>query len=214
MIFFTGDKHLGHAKILYHRDRPYKNVEEMDEELIWQHNNRVGHNDTVYDLGDVTLLGHKDAAYYFSRLRGRIKVLANPSHHDRRWLRWAMSNSAPPNQFVSASGHPVELLPPIVLLEFGEYSANGHDKAIVLCHFPLAQWERKHYGAWHLHAHCHGSFSPGGLSLDVGIDAMAHNFHYAPISQDEVANILQAREREMAKQADFSANYANGTAYD
>jgi len=45
----------------------------------------------------------------------------------------------------------------------------GH--VIVMYHYPIKVWDRKHYGSWHLYGHSHGTMKElNGLSLDVGVD--------------------------------------------
>ena len=89
----------------------------------------------------------------------------------------------------SATGHPVELLPPLVVLELPEFGQGGFPMALVLCHYPMAQWDRSHHGSWHLYGHCRGSFENGGLSFDVGVDC--HGFR--PISVHHVAERMSER---------------------
>ena len=73
MIFFTSDLHLGHANIIRLCDRPFSNVEEMDETIINNWNEHVHKDDTVYVLGDFTMI--KDVAIvenYINQLNGKI----------------------------------------------------------------------------------------------------------------------------------------------
>ena len=42
---------------------------------------------------------------------------------------------------------------------------------IVMCHYPLAIWDKSHRGSYMLHGHSHGGYNPEfGRILDVGID--------------------------------------------
>lgn len=50
--FFTGCTHFGHFNIIRYCDRPFKTLEEMDNCLIKNANERVKEDDTVYHLGD------------------------------------------------------------------------------------------------------------------------------------------------------------------
>ncbi|MEL6180880.1 MAG: hypothetical protein AAFS10_18110 [Myxococcota bacterium] len=138
----------------------------MNETMIQRWNAQVGHDDTVYHLGDFTLGDTDMARAMFLRLHGHIKVLGNHWHHDAKWLPEGFGLS----DFTSASGQPVEILPPMVVLEFPEWGDGRYPKALILCHYPLAQWDRRHHGSWHLHGHSHGTHLNGGRSFDVGVD--------------------------------------------
>lgn len=52
-VLFTADQHFGHKNIIKYCDRPFKSVEEMDEELIRRWNEVVDEGDLVYVLGDL-----------------------------------------------------------------------------------------------------------------------------------------------------------------
>lgn len=174
--FFTSDTHFGHANILKYCNRPFDSVEQMDSALVDAWNDRVGKDDVVYHLGDFTLRGDDFAQEIFGRLQGRIRMLHYPWHHDRRWA----PPLAGPSRFRSASGHPVEMLPPIVSLDLP--TDGPFPKGLMLCHFPMAVWDRKHHGAWHLHGHSHGMHRGEGAMLDVGVDV--HD--YQPLSLAEI----------------------------
>jgi calcineurin-like phosphoesterase family protein len=186
MLWFTSDTHFGHANIIALCRRPFASAAEMDEQLIERWNEAVRPDDTVYHLGDFTLQGSGPFAAYARRLQGRIRVL--PGSHDRRWVARLDSCGAS-----SLSGHPVELLPPLVSLKLPELGAGGRPQVLVLCHYALRVWDRSHYGAWHLYGHCHGSLPALGLSFDVGVDA--HGFR--PWSLDEVAARLREAGRTL-----------------
>lgn len=50
--FYTADLHLGHANIIKYCDRPFKDVNHMNEALIRNWNSRVKPEDTVIHNGD------------------------------------------------------------------------------------------------------------------------------------------------------------------
>jgi len=187
--FFTSDTHFHHANILRYCARPFASVAAMDDALTERWNARVGDDDVVYHLGDFTLSNRETARRAFARLRGQIKVLGYPWHHDRGWVPTTFG----PSPFTSASGHAVEILPPLLTVSF---DVGGRRQPIALCHFPLGEWDRKHHGAWHLHGHSHGHHRGDGALLDVGVDCVG----YAPIALDELRDALGAprtsRDRE------------------
>lgn len=50
--FYISDLHIGHENILRFDNRPFANVNEMNNKLIENWNARVRSDDTVYILGD------------------------------------------------------------------------------------------------------------------------------------------------------------------
>ncbi len=183
MIWFTSDHHFGHKNIIRYCKRPYNSIEEMNDSLISNWNERVKKNDTVYYLGDFTL--GKNASDYISKLNGTIKFIAGG--HDNNWLR----KLARP-EYRILSKH--ELLQPIHIITY--------PVKIVLCHYPMLSWEQSHYGSIHLHGHSHNTLGTitnsgdtrihpenggkQGKRMDVGVDAQ----DYFPISIDEVIERL------------------------
>lgn len=190
--FVTADTHFGHTNIIKFCDRPFESVDEMDRVLIDNHNKVVGSNDIVWHLGDVTLGNFDMARGYFKQLNGKIQVLANHWHHDKRWLP---KNYLGPMvleypDFVSDIGH-VNIVPPMVVLEIEGMGNEGRPLAITLCHYPLAVWDRKHYGGVHCFAHCHSNFSGGEKAIDVGVDNIFKVWgKYRPVRLSEVMDHL------------------------
>jgi calcineurin-like phosphoesterase family protein len=169
MYFFTADHHFNHANVIKYARRPFESVEEMDEELINRWNSKVQLEDIVFHLGDFTLSNEKVAQRYFARLNGNVMILSNPAHHDKRWIKTP--------QFTK-SGQ-VKLISPLKTLEI----ENGkYPLVIVICHFPIGEWDRKHYGSIHLHAHSHGTYKGEGNILDVGVDC--HDYY--PVSLTDI----------------------------
>jgi calcineurin-like phosphoesterase family protein len=113
-----------------------------------------------------------NAKDYFAQLNGQIKFLAILWHHDRRWLKHA-------SNIMSKSLYRVEFLPPMHVI-------NLEGEHIVLSHYPIGEWDRKHYGSWCLHGHSHCNYHNGGKILDVGVDC--HNFY--PWSFEEIKEYM------------------------
>ena len=183
MIWFTSDTHFRHANILKYCDRPFADIDEHDDALVENWNLVVAPYDKVYHLGDFTLGGVDVAKLFFLQLNGRINVLGYPWHHDSRWLPDKPGES---DELFSASGIPVNILPPIWVFGVDEYGDGNHDQYIALSHYPLAIWDRKHYGAWHLHGHTHGNYQGSGFIVDVGVDSLSHDM---PVGQDQAVRM-------------------------
>jgi calcineurin-like phosphoesterase family protein len=58
--FFTADTHFNHSNIIGYCDRPFKNINKMDEEIINKWNRKVSREDIVHHLGDVAYLSYED----------------------------------------------------------------------------------------------------------------------------------------------------------
>jgi calcineurin-like phosphoesterase family protein len=83
-VFLCSDHHFGHEKTctVFKRNdgsplRPFASAEEMDEELVRRHNERVRPTDKVYFLGDVVI--NRRFLHNVGRLNGD-KVLIRGNH--------------------------------------------------------------------------------------------------------------------------------------
>jgi calcineurin-like phosphoesterase family protein len=173
-VFFTADNHFKHDNIIKFTERPFANVDEMNQTLIQNWNRAVSDDCIVFHLGDFTLHDTQVADRIFRQLNGTVCILGIHWHHDKRWI-----GNGP---YETSSGFPVEILPPEVVLTFG---GGKFPKKIHLSHYPLAEWESKHYQAWHLHGHSHGNYKgdnhlTGDFCWDVGVDGIG--MKYTPVS--------------------------------
>ena len=180
MNWFTADHHFGHKNIIEYTHRPFDTVEEMDYELIRRWNSVVKPDDEVFHLGDFTFSGGSNAGDYFSRLNGKINILGYSWHHDKQWL-----NEAKLTGFYSFTGQRIKVLSPMAVLEFPGLGDGKWPLVIVLCHYPMAVWDRSHYGSMHLHGHSHCLHKSVGLSMDVGVDC--HGF--TPVSLETIVTV-------------------------
>jgi len=184
-VWFTSDQHFGHENIIKYAERPFDNIKQMDKVLVNEWNNVIGDEDIVYHLGDLSLGNEYEE--YFSILNGkRIYILSNSWHHDKRWMENYYSNN------VLYSN--INIIDPIEVLEYSELSKTEYPQVIVLCHYPFAEWDRKHYGSWHLHGHSHAKYQTEGKILDVGVDNIHKLFgSYRPINLYEVKEIMDEK---------------------
>lgn len=153
-LFWTADSHFSHSNILKLCNRPFKDVLEMNAELIRRWNTVVEKNDTVFHLGDFTWAKIND---HLPHLNGHIHfIIGNHDNHKMNDF----------NSFASVS-HYREI----------EVWKDGRCYPIVMSHYPMRSWNRQHYGAIMLHGHCHGNIPMIKNSLDVGVDC----WDYAPV---------------------------------
>lgn len=181
MVYFTSDRHFGHANIIDYCSRPFRNSREMDEALIANHNALVGVDDDVYDLGDFAFGRGVDYAYAlhcFTRLNGRKHFVRG--NHDKLLDEIYRKQ---PQLFASYERG------------YSEIEVNG--VTIILCHYAMREWHHALKGTWHLFGHTHNSLPGYGKSFDVGVDA----WEYKPVSFEQVSE--EMRKRPVAKHAMF-----------
>jgi len=169
-IFFISDTHFGHAGIINLCGRPFRSVEEMDDQLIEMWNETIPEGALVFHLGDVSFRG-KSATYgILGQLKGRIVLIRG--NHDRQ------INSNTDSRFEEIHDY---------------FELNLESRKIVLCHFPFESWNNMHHGSWHLHGHSHGNMRAFGKRLDVGVDSLRY---YSPVSYYVIRDILDNRPVE------------------
>lgn len=163
--FFTSDTHFGHANIIKYCNRPFKSVEEMDEALIKNWNDKVQVGDTVYHLGDFSF---GPAEKYASRLNGMIRFVRG--NHDR-----------PLEAYLNCKYFQ---FPDVLSIYVGK-------QQFFLSHYAHRVWPKSHRGTWHLYGHSHGTLpdDPDSMSFDCGVDC--HN--YAPLEFEEVKAIMEKK---------------------
>lgn len=165
IMFFTSDTHFWHNKIIMLAKRPFTDVLEMNETLIERWNNKVGKGDHVYHLGDFSFGTAEQTLETLKRLNGNIHLVLG--NHDK---------------VIAKSGH--------IKAQFASVSSYKEikiaDQALMLFHYPIAEWNKIHYGSWHLYGHVHGNRNIDGKALDVGIDGPLSNYdllHFEEIKE-------------------------------
>jgi calcineurin-like phosphoesterase family protein len=135
----------------------------MDETIIERWNRKVTPLDTVYHLGDVGFFKNEEAASkILYRLNGAIHLIHG--NHDRDYIK----NH---ERFTSSNTY---------------LSTKINDVLVVMFHFPIYEWDRVHYGAWHLYGHVHGK--PLNIPSDRCVDVCVENHNYEPWSYEELFN--------------------------
>jgi calcineurin-like phosphoesterase family protein len=81
MKWITSDQHFYHNKIIGYCDRPFKDVNEMNYEMLARWNNIVSVKDTVYHLGDIALTNKGNKTDLINKLHGKIILILG--NHDK-----------------------------------------------------------------------------------------------------------------------------------
>lgn len=138
MIFYTSNLHFGHANAIKFDDRPFADVDEMTAGLIHNWNGRVGKNDTVCILGDFSFR-LKDPEPILARLKGHKRLILG--NHD---------------QVIMGSEKLQSYFDDIQKMDY----VSDRDKLIVMCHFPIAEWNKKNRVAPTMLAACSTTTCP------------------------------------------------------
>jgi calcineurin-like phosphoesterase family protein len=174
-VFFTGDTHFGHRNIIDYCSRPYESVDEMNECLIKNWNDKVGPDDTVFHLGDFAMGNRKLVPEYKRRLNGEIWLIRG-NHDSPDTLRCFHE-------------------PVIDLMELNiKTGEKKKGQKIILCHYRFDVWDASHRGAWHVHGHSHGTLPirKDRKVWDVGVDAN----DYQPVSFWDLKRIMDGHGQE------------------
>lgn len=87
-VWLISDNHFNHQKIIEYCNRPFKTVEQMNEEMIKKWNSVVKEDDKIYHLGDFGFGSKEQIANVISKLNGRIfLILGNHDNHTPQWYR-------------------------------------------------------------------------------------------------------------------------------
>ena len=189
--WICSDPHLNHGNIIKYCNRPFKSVNDMNEEIINRHNSVVDPTDTVFILGD---LGWPDPSEYVKKLNGN-KILIRGNHDSEKVVSSLLRN----NTIIG----PVHDYFELTLKEYGILP-------IVMCHYPIESWNRKYHGAIHLHGHTHGTLDNSGLMrFDMGIDCN----DYYPFKLKDVLRMAEERLTELGGKEGIRGNLGDKETY-
>ena len=173
-IYFTSDLHIGLKHIIALDKSDFNSIEDMEDTIITNWNNKVNENDLVYILGDLFYrelywekYGEpKGCKEFLKKLKGR-KILVRGNHDG--WMGEE---------------------------EFGEFFEKICDMDTIvvdniecfLFHYPLLDWQGRGKGVVNLFGHMHNNhegshkiaFERGAYNVGVAVN------NYTPVTLSEV----------------------------
>lgn len=173
-IYYVGDLHFGHFNAIKYDCRPWSDVETMAEGLVERWNARVNDDDIVYVLGDVCFRSKYPAWHYLERMKGRKVLIVG--NHDAELLADERSRRCFDD------------------IQYYLEVKDG-DKQVVLCHYPMAEWNGMNRGWWHVFAHIHAQTNATyGImrNLPRALNAGYMINNYVPATLDELIASNQA----------------------
>jgi len=172
MKYIIGDLHLHHINMIIRNycERPFKTIEEHDETLITNWNNKVKKSsDIVYIVGDFALQCTKEEVRRLLKCLNGKKYFIEGDHDKQIWQCKDLLEKITPLMKTKIAG-----------------------VFTTICHYKMEVWPRSHFNAWHLYAHSHhakGCLRPTGKSWCVSVE----NINYTPISEEEIEVIMKSR---------------------
>ncbi len=180
-VFFTADTHFGNRSLIHYCGRPFKDAQEMEQELIRRWNETVPEDGVVFHLGD---FAHGPAGHWseiLQQLNGTIHLIAG-NHDMTTAKKMGLENfsSVRQQRFIEVDG-----------------------QKIYLNHYPFLCYGGSYDNVWQLFGHVHsGPRANTGLDhprlrmlyplqYDVGVD----NNDYRPVSFAEVRERIEAQVR-------------------
>ena len=188
VVWITSDTHYSHknicrgvtnwrtkdGKIPIESTRDFNTIEDMNSVIVDNINSKIGPDDTLIHLGDLSFGGFDKIGQFLDRLvcKNIHLVLGNHDHHIKN------NRENIHDRFLSVQNY----------LEVNIGGAN-----FVLSHYPLCSWNQLSKGAIQLHGHVHLPTNKkwgNGKRLDVGVDGN----NYQPYKLSEIVHMMDRRE--------------------
>jgi len=170
-IYVTADEHFDNKGVITNCNRPFKDVDEMNEALVDAHNAVVTDADDVYHLGDFAF---KNPAPWLARLKGRTHHLILGNHDYRRLaaIRKAGFTSIQDILYLRWEG-----------------------KRFFFSHYAHRSWRNSIHGSYHCFGHSHGAMGMWGRSGDAGVDSLhfSPRTRFAPVPLEIIVATLESR---------------------
>lgn len=190
-LFFTSDTHYSHSNICSATTnwsvndgyaRKFDSLEDMNQRLVDNINNKVGENDILIHLGDWSFGGFDKIEEFRSQINCKNVHLTfgNHDHHIERNKEGIQKLFSSVQQYLR-----LEVRRPL--------TKSMNEKFTFICmHYPIASWHDMNQGVIHLHGHVHLPEHlriAEGKAMDVGVDGNK----LEPISLDEIVEIMKDR---------------------
>lgn len=131
--FYIADTHFGHSNIIRFDNRPFSNINEMDEILIKNWNKVVSDGDIVYILGDFSWYKEPETLDILKSLNG--------------------------NKFLIRGNH--DRISPKILKQFVKVcdylEVNDKGRRVIISHYPMMSWNGQFRDSVHLYGHVHNT---------------------------------------------------------
>lgn len=170
-VYFSSDLHLGHKNIIPIADRPFKNVEQMND-TITENMFNIPAGSHLYLLGDLAWNQQYLQTFLLQKPKG-INIHWILGNHDKRCNKEGLRK-----YFETVSRLKV---------------IKVNDIEITLCHYPMLVWHRSYTKeSWQLFGHIHKN------TIDVPVMGKTANMNcefwdYKPVSFEQLEEYMKNR---------------------
>lgn len=178
MDYFTSDWHFGHKNILTLSQRPFKDVEEMDNVIIENILSTLKKGDNLYFLGDISARADLARGQVDKILKRKINLFWIIGNHDRDIIKKSFKDETK--------------------ISFYDSLVIKREHTIIhMNHMPMLTWEKSFYNSFHLYGHIH-NLSPElnevnkrqtGKTLNVNVEFN----NYKPYSLHDIFDIMSKK---------------------
>lgn len=159
MKWYTSDLHFSYENIIDLCNRPFKDVSEMNNKILENFREKIGKDDFLFILGDVSAYG-QEPEYLIRKIPGH-KILIKGNHDKSLIKRHSFR----------------QCFTDIVSNEIVKDTVDDEEVKIFLTHYPMTEWDGYWKGIWQFYGHVHNN-PHGGTALmsmiptaiNVGVD--------------------------------------------
>lgn len=178
-LYFTSDLHLGHGNIIKFCNRPFVDVNEMNNTIINNWNKVIKEDDLCFILGDFSMWGRQSWENLLDRMLGRkILIIGN---HDKE-------KTIPVERFEYVTDG-------FLNISIDDKDTKFKEQLITLCHYPMLSWYQSHRGAWQLFGHWHNKKINAPTENNENI--MEANLEVADYVKEEFVYMSKTRPTQM-----------------
>jgi len=196
--FYTADTHIGHKRILELCDRPFDNVEEMNEAIIDNINAVANEDDHLFVVGDALMGKLDDSLALVERIKPHTHLIVG--NHDRMFIHTGMSEKEHRKALESFKRYHDA---GFEIIGYQEYHDIG-DHGVKICHFPYEGDSHDedryvearpidYFGEWLICGHVHNAWTQRGRQINVGVDVR----DFTPLHEDEILEIINQGPRDI-----------------
>jgi calcineurin-like phosphoesterase family protein len=174
-LWFYSDPHFFHHNIIRYANRPYQNVEDMNQDLILKLNSKVGKNDKVIFVGDM---------FFFKRNKEDIQKCLDIFHALNGNHKTLIIENHDKSSFFLPYDMSVKSL-----------TINIQNEEVLINHYPYRPTDRPEMtrrpldeGKFLVHGHSHNKVKVKNKMINVCCDS----WDYFPISLEEISEIIES----------------------